>query len=80
MSTEHYMSSHKAKTIGGLIEAFHIFASYAEKGVGQSHVLSAGHDIIHGPENPPRATDDGQRLEELGWHWDEEVECWGMFT
>lgn len=74
------MSDHKAKSIGGLIESFHIFAKFAEKGYQAAYILNAEHDIIYGPENPPRATLEGQRLEALGWHWEEDVESWAMFT
>ena len=39
----------------------------------------AGHDIICGPDADP-SEDDKRRLEELGWHFDEEYDSWSRFV
>lgn len=46
--------------------------------------VSAEHDILYaGPSSYPDPkidTDDKIALKKLGWHYDEEVESWAVFT
>lgn len=39
----------------------------------------ADNGIIYGPEADP-SDEDKARLDELGWHFDDEVECWARFV
>ena len=39
----------------------------------------AGRDIIYGPEADP-SDEDKERLDELGWHFDDEADCWARFV
>jgi hypothetical protein len=53
-------------------------------GLGAENV-DAQHDVIYvdGPDPADQAeiaVDFVARLEELGWWWDEDGECWGRFT
>lgn len=45
-----------------------------------NYAFAAEHDIIYGPESPSAGSEDAAKLEELGWHWDNEVNCWAIFT
>ncbi len=58
-----------------LIDGLTILAKYEPGGN-----VEPGHDVIcgPGPENPK--PEDKTRLDELGWHWDEEYDCWTAFT
>ena len=77
-----YGSAETAKTYAGLIEAVNIFAKYTEEGLGKKYAFQAGHDIIYFYTDEPIAQDaeDGVRLNQLGFLWDEDAECWGYFT
>ena len=39
----------------------------------------ADHDIIYGPDADP-SEEDKERLDELGWHFDDEADCWARFV
>ena len=45
---------------------------------GMTGFVEAGHDIIWGPTADP-TSDDIMRLKELGWHFDDESDCWARF-
>ena len=45
----------------------------------ESQVGGADHDIIWGPEADP-SEEDQERLDELGWHFDDEADCWARFV
>lgn len=54
----------------------------AEKGETDrrtAHIGGANHDIIWGPDADP-SDEDKARLEELGWHFDQESDCWARFV
>ena len=54
----------------------------AEKGetdTRTAHLGGADHDILWGPEEDP-SDEDKKRLDELGWHFDSESECWSRFV
>lgn len=43
--------------------------------------VSAEHDIIYGPGTPSTTSaDDTAALAELGWHVEDEFDCWAFFT
>ena len=44
-----------------------------------AHLGGADHDIIYGPDANPDESDCG-RLDELGWHFDDEIDCWCCFV
>ena len=59
-----------------------ILSMYEKKGL-EGLKVDAQHDVIYcGPNiNPNKIIDeDKKKLEELGWHFDEECECWARFT
>ena len=67
----------KYKTWAGLAEAFEIFSRYDEG----KFKTSAEHDVIYAGPNPKDvSTPDVMRLEQLGWHIEEEFDCFGYFT
>lgn len=54
----------------------------AEKGETDTRTALLGgaeHDIIWGPEADP-SDEDKKRLDELGWHFDSESDCWARFV
>lgn len=54
----------------------------AEKGetdIRTAQLAGADHDIIWGPDADP-SEEDKKRLDELGWHFDDEAECWARFV
>lgn len=54
----------------------------AEDGVTDrrtAHLGGAEHDILLGPQADP-CVEDRNRLDELGWHYDSEFECWARFV
>lgn len=68
----------KDATYGGLAEAFSIFAKYEPDA---AYEVAAEHDVIYAGRASDRySIDDKQRLEELGWHYDESLECYYYFT
>lgn len=54
-----------------------VFQKYSDRGQ-----IQADHDIIYIMVIPPdqMAQHDCQRLNELGWTWDEEFKSWTHFT
>lgn len=46
--------------------------------------IDAQHDVIYAlcddPDSPKVSAEDRARLEELGFHWDDEVDSWAAFT
>ena len=54
----------------------------AEQGQADSWEAELGgadHDIIWGPDADP-SEEDRARLDELGWHFDDESDCWARFV
>ena len=45
----------------------------------EADLVGASHDIIWGPEADP-SEEDKARLDELGWHFDDELDCWSRFV
>ena len=76
-------------SIKDIIEGLQILAKTAEIPLGlaeqgvtdgrQSHLGGADHDIIWGPKTDPNEQDKA-RLNELGWHFDYEADCWARFV
>jgi hypothetical protein len=76
-------------SIADVVEGLEILAKTAklpeglrEKGETdrrQSLLGGANHDIIYGPDADP-SDEDKTRLEELGWHFDEDSDCWSRFV
>ena len=47
----------------------------------QNDWIAAEHDIIYGPDLKEDVTpEDAKQLENLGWFFDEEFDCWAVFT
>jgi hypothetical protein len=44
-----------------------------------AHLGGASHDVIWGPEADPSEEDEA-RLDELGWHFNNESDCWSRFV
>jgi hypothetical protein len=45
----------------------------------QAHLGGASHDVIWGPEADP-SDEDKARLDELGWFFDDGLDCWSRFV
>lgn len=76
-----YLKDPRAKTIEGFIVALQIFAKYAEKGLQQSYVFDAHHDVLgvyFDTERIPEDSEDGLLLRQLGWHVEDDY--WAYFT
>ena len=54
-------------------------AEQGETDTRTAHLNGAGHDIICGPDADP-SDEDKKRLDELGWHFDEECDSWSRFV
>lgn len=54
-------------------------AENGETDTRTAHLGGANHDIIWGPEADP-SDEDKKRLDELGWHFDSESDCWSRFV
>ena len=76
-------------SIKEVVEGLEILAKTAEAPVclaeqGQTDrreadLGGADHDIIWGPDADP-SDEDKERLDELGWHFDDEADCWARFV
>jgi hypothetical protein len=62
-----------------VIEGLKILAKYEEKGL-EAQIAGAGYDFLGGSDAEVTDDADVRRLEELGWHWDDESDCWGRFV
>lgn len=66
-----------------IVEGLKILANYTIPGGLEKLSVEAQHDIIYcGPDIQQKSVtqEDTKRLEELGWHYDEESESWAAFT
>ncbi len=61
-----------------LIESLTIFSKY---NVGDYSPTHCEHDIlcVVGVAKDEVSAEDAKRLDELGWHWDSDYDCWGSF-
>jgi hypothetical protein len=76
-------------SVKDVIEGLEILAKTAEVPIGlaeqgstdrrQAHLIGASHDVIWGPDADP-SEEDKDRLEELGWFFDDESDCWARFV
>lgn len=76
-------------SIKEVVEGLEILAKTAEVPAGlaeqgetdrrKAMLGGADHDIIYGPEADP-SEEDRARLDELGWHFDDEWDCWARFV
>jgi len=76
-------------SIRDIIEGLEILAKTAKTPLGlaeqgvtdtrQAHLGGADHDIIWGPKADPNEQDK-DRLDELGWHFDDRADCWARFV
>ncbi len=83
MSDEIYNSDPRAKSLEGFIAALEILAKHESEGLQTKYSLDAQHDIIYaGPSinDIPEDSQDGILLQALGWHANEDEECWAYFT
>lgn len=57
-----------------------ILLKYEPKGTSSAEhdIIYAGGDVCNSKEN--FSVKDIKALEELGWFWDDQFECWTMFT
>jgi hypothetical protein len=65
-----------------VIEGLQILGKYIRGGL-DSHDIGAGHDVIcAGPDVDEDTPSEGdrERLEELGWHYDDEYDSWACFV
>ena len=71
-----------SKTVTAFIEGLSILTKYMKDGDNQSYFLGAEHDQIwiYTEESPGQLTADGQRLDQLGFFYDDDIECWSYYT
>ena len=65
-----------------LVKTAKVPPGLAQTGVedkGTANLCGAGHDIIYGPMSNPDE-EDARRLEELGWFYDFDLQCWAVFV
>ncbi len=81
-SDKRYNKDPKAKSVEGFIEGLQILSKYMNNGIETKYFCGAEHDILYTyAENPPdRESEDGLRLSELGFHWNEDCEGYAYFT
>jgi len=78
---DNYMDDPRAKTVEGFIVALKIFAKYMEKGEKRAFFCGAAHDeLFIYADGPLESSEDGVLLTALGFHFDEDAECWRYFT
>lgn len=68
-------------TINDIVRGLNVIAQYAPKGMEAA--VEAQHDILFADPNVTQAMvtpADATLLEQLGWHWDAENDCWARFT
>lgn len=65
--------------LSDVIEGLQILAKYQPD---DASIGGASHDIIWGGDLPAEDAnnDDTRRLDELGWHWSSECDCWSRFV
>lgn len=80
MSDDNYMSAPNSKSVASVIEALQIFSKYYAKGLDQRFFIGAEHDelFIYDSYAIPEDSEDGKRLNALGFHWN--GEGWSYFT
>ena len=65
-------------TFSQVVEGLQILAKYED---GNEHTVTAEHDIIWaGRISPSLTEEEKKKLNDLGWHYDEDVERWGIFV
>jgi len=65
-------------TMQELIEGFNILIKYSDKGD-----VCAEHDVIYASseiEENTMSMEDVAKMDELGWHWDEDADSWAKFV
>ena len=78
-----YMSAPESKTIKGFKEALDIVARHHKGGENAKCFTYAEHDIIYfelSLEDVPEDSEEGKRLDALGFHASTEFDCWAYFT
>lgn len=60
-----------------IVEGLNILQKY-----GLTVEVDAQHDVIYaGPGiNGELTVEEQAEMEKIGWHWDEEFDCWAIFT
>jgi len=81
-SEKRYMTDPMAKTVDGFARGLFILSKYMKDDTSTKYFCGAEHDIIYiYTENPPDAeSEEGLRLSELGFHWNEDCEGYAWFT
>jgi len=67
--------------ISDIIAGLQLLCKYVEKGE-ETHLAGADHEIIYSPVHIEHdiSSEDLNKLEELGWHKDEDSKCWSNFV
>jgi hypothetical protein len=81
-SEKRYMKDPMAKTVDGFARGLFILSKYMKNDTSTKFFCGAEHDIIYiYTENPPgEESEEGLRLSELGFHWNEDCEGYAWFT
>ena len=92
--SDKYLKDPRANTFEGWIAAFQIFAKYQPEGLQSNLDTASEHDILYLCTKPePIGKDeegeymfaaeheqDAEELDQLGFHWDSQGDCWSKFT
>ena len=81
--SDNYLSAPEAKSIKGFREALDIVAKHHKDGENAKYFTYAEHDIIYfelSLSAVPENSEEGQRLDALGFHACEEHNYWAYFT
>ena len=51
-----------------------------ENSSDKNQYCAAEHDILYGPDTNDIPEGQKELLQKLGWFWDDDVDCWAIFT
>lgn len=75
------MEDPRRNSYAGFVAAIEIFAKHEEKGMNETFMFEAEHDIIYSHIEVDKVTDEeAAQLVALGWHKDRSLQLWAFFT
>jgi len=70
-------------SIGAVIQGLQLVAKYCEHGEETQFAVEGEHEILYARSDKGKdewSEEDSKRMEELGWHWNDDGECWARHT